>query len=94
MQFKRTRDGVHGWFMVQDATGQPSAIPASDFAVAVVDPKDTRCLNPAVVPGAHPGMFLFSVPESFLVDEGDYTVGLAAPGHRVSSVMRKFHVVR
>jgi len=94
VQFKRDAHGVHGWFMVQDTEGQPSAIPARDFAVAVVSPDDRRCLNPEVLPGTVPGMFLFQIPHRFLTEDGDYTVGMSAPTHRVLPVVRKLHVVR
>ena len=80
--------------MVQDTEGQPSAIPADEFVVGVVSPDDRRCLNPVVWPGTVKGMFLFQIPDAFLTEDGDYTVSMSAPKHRVLPVVRKLHVVR
>lgn len=79
--------------MVQDTDGQPTRIPPNEFAVAVVSPSDRRCLNPVVQRGRVPGMFFFAVPDAFLSEAGDYTVGLTAPGHRVLPQVKKIHVV-
>lgn len=79
--------------MVQGHHGKPLPVPPEDFRVAVVSPDDKRCLNPVVRKGRVPGMFLFAIPETFLTTAGDYTVGITAPQHRISPMVRKVHVV-
>lgn len=93
MEFRRTPDGMHGWFMAQGRQGQPLDVRPEDFRVAVVTPDGTSCRSPVVRKGRVPGMFLFAIPDAFLTQAGDYTVGITVPRHRVAPVVRKFHVV-
>lgn len=93
MQLRQTPAGVHGWFLLQDGGGSPLVLPPEECRVAVVSPDDKRCFSPVVHPGRQRGMYFFQVPSTFLAQPGDYTVGMMVPRHRVTPLVRKFHVV-